>query len=120
MWKAEEFFNFLKNNPNGGTFWPRTNKRTVCYIRTFYPNKQTVVAILSEKMIFRGKDDCRVELFVCSPRGIDVREFPKPGKNQEFVKLLQESEILGLVSEDLRPAVEKFIARPDKTYYYTW
>jgi hypothetical protein len=120
MWSTEEFFSFLKKNPNGGTFWTHA-KRAVCYVRAFYPDRKTVVAIMTEKMIFRGKDDSKVELFVCSSTGIDKEEFLEPRKNQEFVKKLLTSDVLGLVSAELLPAVQKFIATPDKTYpYYTW
>jgi hypothetical protein len=119
MWNAEELFNFLKMNPNGGTFWKRS-KKTIYYIRTFYPDKQTVVAVMTEKMIFRGKDDSKVRLFAASGKGMAVEEFFHPRKNQEFMETLLASDILNLVSADFLPAVKKFIATPDKTYYYTW
>lgn len=121
MWNAEEFFNFLKKNPCGGTFWARADKKMVRHIRTFYPNKETVIAVMTEKMIFRGKNDSKVELFVGSPENIAVEEFLEPGKNREFTEKLMASNILKLVREDLRPAAQDFIAISDKTYpYYTW
>jgi len=102
MWTAQEFAEVLRKHPNGGTLWTRTH-RMVRYIRVFRPDGKTV------------------ELFVRTPKGIEVAEFPNPQKTAEFSKSLLESSILlGLISPYLLDEVRTFIAIPDKTHLYTW
>ena len=120
MWTAHEFANVLESHPNGGTLWTRTH-RMVRYIRVFRPDGKTVVAVMTEKWGWRGKRTVKVELFVRTPKGIEVAEFPNPQKTAEFSKSLLESSILlGLISPYLLDEVRTFIAIPDKTHLYTW
>ncbi len=118
MWTAQEFVSVIERHPDGGTLWSHT-KRMVRYVRVFRAN-QTVVAVMTEKWVWRGKNDESVELFVKSPAGTAVAEFPKAEKSPKFLESLLESPILNLVKASLLPKVKGFISTPDKTYLYTW
>jgi len=92
----------------------------VRYIRVFRPDDKTVVAVMTEKWGWRGKRTVKVELFVRTPKGIEVAEFPKPEKSQKFIQTLLKSPILGLVDVAFLPDIEQFISTPDRTHIETW
>jgi len=119
MWTAQEFANVLEEHPGGGTLWTRTH-RMVRYIRVFRPDDKTVVAVMTEKWAWRGKSSNKVELFVRTPKGTEVAEFPKAEKTPEFTKTVLESPIIHMVDPAFFVDVMRFISTPDETRLATW
>jgi len=118
MWNAQEFANVLERHPSGGTLWTKTH-RMVRYIRVFR-RKGTVVAVLTEKWAWGAKRSNKVELFVRTPKGTEVAEFPEAKKSPEFLESLLRSSILNSLDMVLLPEVKEFISTPDDTHLATW
>lgn len=118
MWTTQEFANVLKRHPEGGTLWTGSH-RTVRYIRVFRKD-DSVVAVLTEHVHWKPVDRVDVELFVKTSQGAWVSELTEASKTPEFLKRILNDPILENINNDFRPAVEKFLSSPDKTYIPTW
>ena len=118
MWNAQEFASVLERHPNGGTLWTRTHL-TVRYLRVFR-RRGIVVAVLTEKWAWGDKSSNKVELFVQTPAGVKVAEFPEAKKNPEFLESLLRSPILNSLDMVLLPEIKEFISTPDDTHLATW
>lgn len=119
MWTAEEFANVLEENPKGGTFWTGSH-RVVRYIRVCRPDKNSVVAIMTQLWKWKDKHSEEVELFVRTSAGDQVAEFFKAKQTPEFLESILNAPILSALDEKVIPEIKRFLSSPDDTYFYTW